>query len=115
MSKFTLKDHNHNLRLNLVHEFFWGFGMANGAFMPAAMNMVYDFSGDKNNKLYMALIDSILAPFVLFFIFLTSILTEWGYLLTALSGIGVSLLIGLLILILFVKDPGLFPKFNADT
>ena len=98
-----------------VYAIFLCIGMANGAFMPAAMNMVYDFSGDKNNKLYMALIDSILAPFVLFFIFLTSILTEWGYLLTALSGIGVSLLIGLLILILFVKDPGLFPNFNADT
>ena len=28
MSHFTLQDHNHNLKLNLVHEFFWGFGMA---------------------------------------------------------------------------------------
>ena len=27
MSQFTLQDHNHNLKLNLVHEFFWGFGM----------------------------------------------------------------------------------------
>ena len=45
---------------------------------------------------------------------MTSILTEWGYFLTALSGIGVSLLIGLLILILLVKDPGLFPKFDVE-
>ena len=28
MSQFTLRDHNHNLKLNLIHEFFWGFGMA---------------------------------------------------------------------------------------
>jgi len=97
-----------------VYAIFLCIGMANGAFMPAAMNMVYDFSGDKDNKLYMALIDSFLAPFVIFFIFVTSILTEWGYFLTALYGIGVSLLIGLLILILLVKDPGLFPKFNVD-
>ena len=97
-----------------VYAIFLCIGMANGAFMPAAMNMVYDFAGDKDNKLYMALIDSFLAPFVIFFIFVTSILTEWGYFLTALSGIGVSLLIGLLILILLVKDPGLFPKFNVD-
>ena len=97
-----------------VYAIFLCIGMANGAFMPAAMNMVYDFAGDKDNKLYMALIDSFLAPFVVFFIFVTSILTEWGYFLTALSGIGVSLLIGLLILILLVKDPGLFPKFNVD-
>ena len=97
-----------------VYAIFLCIGMANGAFMPAAMNMVYDFAGDKDNKLYMALIDSFLAPFVVFFVFMTSILTEWGYFLTALSGIGVSLLIGLLILILLVKDPGLFPKFNVD-
>ena len=97
-----------------VYAIFLCIGMANGAFMPAAMNMVYDFSGDKDNKLYMALIDSFLAPFVVFFIFVTSILTEWGYFLTALSGIGVGLLIGLLILILLVKDPGLIPKFDID-
>ena len=97
-----------------VYAIFLCIGMANGAFMPAAMNMVYDFAGDKDNKLYMALIDSFLAPFVVFFIFVTSILTEWGYFLTALSGLGLSLLIGLLILILLVKDPGLFPKFDVD-
>ena len=96
-----------------VYGVFLCIGMANGAFMPAAMNLVYDFAGDKDNKLYMALIDSFLAPFVVFFIFMTSILTEWGYFLSALSGLGVSLLIGLLILILLVKDPGLFPKFNT--
>ena len=88
--------------------------MANGAFMPAAMNMVYDFAGDRDNKLYMALIDSFLAPFVVFFIFTTSILTEWGYYVAALTGLGISLMIGLLVLILFVKDPGLFPKFDVD-
>ncbi|SVC19063.1 uncharacterized protein METZ01_LOCUS271917 [marine metagenome] len=97
-----------------VYAIFLCIGMANGAFMPAAMNMIYDFSGDRNNKLYMALIDSFLAPFVVFFVFLTSVLTQWGYLLTALSGIGVSLLIGLLILALLVKDPGLVPKFDLD-
>ena len=97
-----------------VYAIFLCIGMANGAFMPAAMNMVYDFAGDRDNKLYMALIDSFLAPFVVFFIFMTSILTELVYVLTAFSGIGISLLIGLLILILLVKDPGLFPKFDAE-
>ena len=28
MNNFTTKDHNHNLRYNLFHEFFWGFGVA---------------------------------------------------------------------------------------
>ena len=97
-----------------VYAIFLCIGMANGAFMPAAMNMVYDFAGDRDNKLYMALIDSFLAPFVVFFIFTTSILTEWGYYVAALTGLGISLMIGLLVLILFVKDPGLFPKFDVD-
>ena len=28
MTDFTLNDHNHNLKYNLIHEFFWGFGIA---------------------------------------------------------------------------------------
>ena len=28
MTEFTLADHNHNLRYNIFHEFFWGFGVA---------------------------------------------------------------------------------------
>ena len=28
MTKFTLRDHNHNLKYNLSHEFCWGFGVA---------------------------------------------------------------------------------------
>ena len=28
MSEFTLLDHKHNLKYNLIHEFAWGFGIA---------------------------------------------------------------------------------------
>ena len=28
MTEFTLRDHNHNLKYNLMHEFCWGFGIA---------------------------------------------------------------------------------------
>ena len=28
MENFTVADHNHNLKYNLAHEFFWGFGVA---------------------------------------------------------------------------------------
>ena len=28
MNDFTRNDHNYNLRFNLLHEFFWGFGVA---------------------------------------------------------------------------------------
>ena len=28
MTEFTLRDHTHNLKYNLMHEFCWGFGIA---------------------------------------------------------------------------------------
>ena len=28
MNRFDINDHNHNLKFNLAHEFFWGFGVA---------------------------------------------------------------------------------------
>ena len=28
MTELTLKEHNHNLKYNLVHEFCWGFGIS---------------------------------------------------------------------------------------
>ena len=97
-----------------VYGVFLCIGVANGAFMPSAMNLVYDFSGDQDNKLYIALIDSILAPFIILFIVLISILTELKLYFIALIAIGLSLLIGLIVLLLFVKDPRFFPKFNID-
>lgn len=97
-----------------VYGVFLCIGIANGAFMPSAMNLVYDFAGDRDNKLYIALIDSVLAPFVILFIVLVGILTELKLFFIALIAIGGSLFVGFMVLILFVKDPGLFPKFSIE-
>lgn len=97
-----------------VYGVFLCIGVANGAFMPSAMNLVYDFSGGRENKLYIALIDSILAPFVVFFIVLVGTLAELKLFFISLVAIGFSLVIGFIVLILFVKDPGLFPKFSIE-
>ena len=88
-----------------VYSIFLCIGISAGAFMPSAMNLVYDFSGDRENKLYMALIDTFLAPVTVIFLLIASFLTEWGYFLTAIIGIGGCLLVSLIILIFFVRDP----------
>jgi MFS family permease len=97
-----------------VYGVFLCIGIANGAFMPSAMNLVYDFAADRDNKLYIALIDSILAPFVILFIVFVGILTELKLFYIALIAIGGSFFVGFIVLILFVKDPGLFPKFSIE-
>jgi MFS family permease len=97
-----------------VYGVFLCIGIANGAFMPSAMNLVYDFSGDKENKLYMALIDTLLAPFSVLFLLSISYLTELGYFIYALIGIGLSLFIGLVLLSFWVKDPRKSQAFVSE-
>ena len=89
-----------------VYGIFVFLGIGQGAFMPASMNLVYDFAGEKgDNKLFMAMIDTTLAPFTLIAIIFAGILAEtvatvWIFL--AVAGF---LLIGLLLMIFRVKDP----------
>ena len=51
-----------------VYCVFIAVGAGQGSFMPSAMNLIYDFAGERDKKTYMALIDSFLAPFALVFI-----------------------------------------------
>jgi len=88
-----------------VYGIFIAIGIGQGAFMPSAMNLVYDFAGDRDTKTYLALVDSILAPFVLAFILGIGYLVRFGQYETALFILGTSLLIGILLLQFFVKDP----------
>ena len=88
-----------------VYLIFVFLGLGLGAFIPSSMNLVYEFAGERDNKLYMALIDTFLAPFTLVVIIIAGIVgslvpLEWLFI-----GIGISLLISLLFMILFVKDP----------
>ena len=88
-----------------VYGIFIAIGIGQGAFMPSAMNLVYDFSNGENAKTYMALIDSLLAPFILIFIIFIGWLIENEIYTFALNVLFGSLVIGISLLLLKVKDP----------
>jgi MFS family permease len=88
-----------------VYMIFIAIGIGQGAFMPSAMNLIYDFSSKRDTKTYMALIDSILAPFVLFYMVLIGWLVKRGNYELSLNILVVSLLIGVLIMFFIVEDP----------
>jgi MFS family permease len=84
---------------------FLGFGY--GSFMPASMNMVYSFAGKNDSKLYMALIDTFLAPFILITIFAAAYISETFGTMQLFWVIAGMLCLGLSIMIFYVKDPSL--------
>ena len=88
-----------------VYLIFIAIGIGQGAFMPSAMNLIYDFSSYKDAKTYMALVDSILAPFVLLYIILIGWLINVGNYELSLQILIISLFIGILILLFIVEDP----------
>ncbi len=87
---------------------FLGFGY--GSFMPASMNMVYSFAGKNDSKLYMALVDTFLAPFILITIFAAISISEILGTVQLFWIIAGMLCLGLAIMIFYVKDPGLAEK-----
>jgi len=93
-----------------VYGIFVAIGIGQGAFMPSAMNLVYDFAGDRDTKTYLALVDSILAPFVLAFIISIGYLVRAGHYELSLLILGTSLLIGILLLQFLVKEPNQAPN-----
>lgn len=82
---------------------FVGFGM--GAFMPSAMNLVYSFAGKHDGKLFMALIDTSIAPFTFLSITLASIISHSFGSTWTFYFIGFFLVIGVLMMLFSVKDP----------
>ena len=66
-----------------VYLVFISIGAGQGSFMPSAMNLIYDFAGERDKKTYMALIDSFLAPFALVFILgIGSLINKGEYILS---------------------------------
>jgi len=90
-----------------VYCIFISIGAGQGAFMPSAMNLIYDFADLEDKKTYMALIDSFLAPFSLMFLVGIGFLITKNQFILSFCIIGFCLLIALLILYFFVKDPKL--------
>ena len=82
---------------------FLGFGY--GSFMPASMNMVYSFAGKNDSKLYMALVDTFLAPFILITIFAAAYISETLGTVQLFWVIAGMLCVGLAIMTFYVKDP----------
>jgi hypothetical protein len=78
--------------------------------MPSAMNLIYDFAGERDKKTYMALIDSFLAPFALIFILGIGILVNKGAYLMSFHILGFCILFAIIVLQFFVKDP----KYNTN-
>lgn len=85
---------------------FVGFGM--GAFMPSAMNLVYSFAGKHDGKLFMALIDTSIAPFTFLSISLAGIISHTFGSVWTFYFIGFFLLIGVLMMLFLVQDPKKF-------
>ena len=88
-----------------VYGIFITIGAGQGAFMPSAMNLVYDFAGERDTKTYMALTDSFLAPFVVFFLFGIGILIQKNNYFLVLNILGGCLLFSMILLHFLVKDP----------
>jgi hypothetical protein len=99
-----------------VYGIFIAIGVGQGAFMPSAMNLVYDFANDRDTKTYMALVDSFLAPFVLIFIMGIGALIRVGNYTISLYILGTSIILGMLILQFIVRDPkhSLETAFHVD-
>ncbi|MBL7012884.1 MAG: MFS transporter [Candidatus Marinimicrobia bacterium] len=89
-----------------VYGIFFFLGIGIGSFMPASMNLVYDFAGDRDTKTYMALIDTILAPFVVLIIIASATLSSSFGPKSVLISVSGMLGVGLFLLIFVVKDPG---------
>lgn len=80
-------------------------GMGQGGFWTTAMSLIYEFAGDRDKKIYFALTDSLTAPFVLLFILLTGVFKPVAGIPGVLGGISIFILLGILSLIFFTKEP----------
>ena len=80
-------------------------GCGQGYFMPSAMNLVYDFAGERDKKTYMALIDSFLAPFALLFLLIIGYLINQNSYKLSFVILGLCLSISIIIIHFFVRNP----------
>ena len=88
-----------------VYGIFMAIGAGQGAFMPSAMNLVYDFSEERDTKTYMAIIDSFMAPFVVLFLAGIGFLVQQNNYSLVLNILGGCLLFSIILLHFLVQDP----------
>lgn len=92
-----------------IYAAFLFFGLGHGGFMPSAMNMIYEFAETRDSKIYMTLIDTCLAPFIVLMIILASILNPILGTQNLFLVIAISIFTGLVILHFGVKEPHTSP------
>ncbi len=81
-------------------------GIGQGGFLTTAMSLIFEFAGDEGDKkIYFALTDSLTAPFVVIFIILSGIFIPSHGIATVLVGLGFFILLGILSLAFFTKEP----------
>jgi len=88
-----------------VYLIFVFLGIGQGAFLPASMNMAYEFAGTRDIRIYIALVESFLAPFTVIAILLAGVFVSRVSYETLFAAIGVSLFVGLSLLVFWVSDP----------
>ena len=88
-----------------VYAIFIFLGIGHGGFMPSAMNMIYEFAGKQDSKVYMAIIDTFLMPFTFSAIMLAGYFKPIAGTETILTAIAVSVAVGVALLIFLVKEP----------
>lgn len=88
-----------------VYAIFIFLGIGHGGFMPSAMNMIYEFAGKQDSKVYMAIIDTFLMPFTFSAIMLAGYFKPIAGTETILAAIAVSVAVGVTLLIFLVKEP----------
>jgi len=92
-----------------VYVIFLFLGLGHGGFLPSAMNMVYELAESRDSKIYMALIDTFLAPFIVFMIILASLLDPMIGTRNLFIILGMIIFIGLVLLHVWVKEPRTAP------
>ncbi|MCH7612970.1 MAG: MFS transporter [Candidatus Marinimicrobia bacterium] len=88
-----------------VYAIFLCLGLGHGGFMPSAMNMVYEFADTRDSKIYMALIDTFLAPFILLMVVMASFLNPLIGTRNLFMVLGALMFVGLILLTFWVKEP----------
>lgn len=91
--------------LTHVYIIFVFLGLAQGGFWTSAMSLIYELAGEKDKKIYFALVDTLTAPFVLIFILLTGAFIPVVGISITLLGLGIFIVIGVLCLAFVTKEP----------
>lgn len=92
-----------------VYAIFIFLGLGQGGFMPSAMNMIYELAETRDSKIYMALIDTFLAPFILIMIVTAGVMNPIIGTRNLLMTLGCLVFIGLMLLTFWVKEPRRHP------